>query len=246
MSLEAIQEAIRAQASPAVALNLGWFFKTGPGEYGEGDKFLGLKVPHTRLIAKQFQDADWETIHTLAQSEYHEERLCAVVILTNQFENAKDQKTKQELFNKYLELYQLDGVNNWDLVDVSANRFGKQLIGDPGAIDFLLERARSSNLWVQRSAVILTFPFIAEHDLVPTMVISEELIDHEHDLIHKAVGWALRETGKKDLKALRAFLEEHAATMPRTALRYAIEKLGEKERRDWLSRKAQAQQARGH
>jgi 3-methyladenine DNA glycosylase AlkD len=244
LTLEAIRQAVRAEASPSVALNLGWFFKTGPGEYGEGDKFLGLKVPQTRAIAKEFRTADWETVKTLAQSEYHEERLCAVVILTTQFEKAKGQALKHELFEKYLSLYDLGGVNNWDLVDVSANRFGRHLISDPGAIEFLLQRARSSNLWVQRSAVILTFPFIAEYDLVPTLVVCEELIDHPHDLIHKAVGWALREAGKKDLRALREFLDQHAATMPRTALRYAIEKLSEKERQDWLRRKAQEQQER--
>ena len=109
----------------------------------------------------------------------------------------------------------------------------------------MIKRTKSKNLWIQRSAVILTFPMIAQFDMAPTLAICEELIDHPHDLIHKAVGWSLREVGKKDLRALRDFLEQHSATMPRTALRYAIEKLSEKERQDWLSRKAQAQQERG-
>jgi 3-methyladenine DNA glycosylase AlkD len=243
--LEQIRRDIRSFARPAHAVDLAWFFKTGPGEYGEGDKFLGVKVPEVRLVAREFKNADWQTIFELSKSEYHEDRLCAVVILTNQYEKSKDPSVRQDLFAKYLSLYDSGCINNWDLVDVSANRFGKELIGDPKAIEFLLNRAKSKNLWIQRSAVILTFPLIAQFDMAPTIAVCEELIDHPHDLIHKAVGWSLREMGKKDLRALRDFLEQHAATMPRTALRYAIEKLGEKERQDWLSRKTQAQQARG-
>ena len=243
--LEEIRKDIRSFARPAHALDLAWFYKTGPGEYGEGDKFLGVKVPETRAVAREYRTADWATISALAASEYHEDRLCAVVILTTQFEKAKDPELRKDLFDKYLSLYDSGAVNSWDLVDVSANRFGKVLVNEPKAIEFLLKRARSKNLWIQRSAVILTFSMIAQFDMAPTIAVSEELIDHPHDLIHKAVGWALREMGKKDLRALRDFLEQHAASMPRTALRYAIEKLSEKERQDWLSRKAQAQQARG-
>ncbi len=243
--LEEIRKDIRSFARPAHAIDLAWFYKTGPGEYGEGDKFLGVKVPETRLVAREFKNADWETIWELGQSEYHEDRLCAVVILTNQYEKAKDSVVRKDLFAKYLSLYDIGCINNWDLVDVSANRFGKELIGDPKAIEFLLKRAKSKKLWIQRSAVILTFPMIAQLDMAPTIAVCEELLNHPHDLIHKAVGWSLRELGKKDLRALRDFLEQHAATMPRTALRYAIEKLSEKDRQDWLSRKAQAQQARG-
>ena len=243
--LEEIRKDIRSFARPAHAVDLAWFYKTGPGEYGEGDKFLGVKVPETRLVAREFKNADWETIFELGKSEYHEDRLCAVVILTNQYEKAKDRSHRKDLFEKYLSLYDSGCINNWDLVDVSANRFGKELIADSNAIEFLLKRAKSKNLWIQRSAMILTFPLIAQFDMAPTIAVCEELVDHPHDLIHKAVGWSLREMGKKDLRALREFLEQHAATMPRTALRYAIEKLSEKERQDWLSRKAQAQQARG-
>lgn len=243
--LEEIRNDIRSFARPAHAVNLAWFYKTGPGEYGEGDKFLGVKVPETRMVAREFRNAAWEIIRELGESEYHEDRLCAVVILTNQYEKAKDKAVRRDLFEKYLSLYDSGCINSWDLVDVSANRFGKELVGDSNAIQFLLKRAKSKNLWIQRSAVILTFPLIAQFDMAPTLAICEELIDHPHDLIHKAVGWSLREMGKKDLRALRKFLEQHAATMPRTALRYAIEKLGEKERQDWLSRKAQAQPARG-
>ncbi len=243
--LEEIRKDIRSFARPAHAIDLEWFYKTGPGEYGEGDRFLGVKVPETRLVAREFKNADWETIFELGKSEYHEDRLCAVVILTNQYEKAKDPAVRKDLFAKYLSLYDIGCINNWDLVDVSANRFGKELIGDLKALEFLLKRAKSKNLWIQRSAVILTFPMIAQLDMAPTIAVCEELLEHPHDLIHKAVGWSLREMGKKDLRALRDFLEQRAATMPRTALRYAIEKLSEKERQDWLSRKARAQQARG-
>ena len=243
--IDDIRKRLRSLANVNTARDLSWFFKTGPGEYGEGDKFLGIKVPLTRSVAREFRNADRETIHELVQSEYHEERLCALVILTTQFEKARG-NLKQELFDYYLSLFDLGVVNNWDLVDVTANRFGKQLIGDPNAIEFLLGLARGENLWKQRLSVILTFPLIAEFDFAPTMVVCEELVDHPHDLINKAIGWALRVVGQKDLRKLRNFLEEHAATMPRVALRYSIEKLGEKERQDWLSRKALAQPERGH
>ena len=243
--LEDIRKDIRSFARPAHARDLAWFYKTGPGEYGEGDKFLGVKVPETRAVAREYKNASWETIRELSKSEYHEDRLCAVVILSNQYEKAKDPASRNDLFEKYLSLYDSGCINSWDLVDVSANRFGRELVADPKAIEFLIKRTKSKNLWIQRSAVILTFPMIAQFDMAPTLSICEELLDHPHDLIHKAVGWSLREVGKKDLRALRDFLEQHAATMPRTALRYAIEKLSEKERQDWLSRKAQAQQERG-
>jgi 3-methyladenine DNA glycosylase AlkD len=246
VSSQEIRAQLGSLAKAQVAYDSAWFFKTGPGEYGEGDKFLGLRVPQVRAVASEFRGVSQEVISELAASEYHEERLCALVILTNRYEKEKDPKVRKGLFDYYLSLYDLGAVNNWDLVDVTANRFGRELIGDPGAIEFLLSLARDKNLWKQRSAVILTFPSIAEFDFAPTLVVCEELIDHQHDLIHKAVGWALREVGKKDVGVLRRFLEQHAATMPRTALRYAIEKLRESERQQWLSRKAQAQLERGH
>lgn len=243
---EQIQDDLRSFSNPRVAQDLAWFFKTGPGEYGEGDKFLGLKVPQTRMVAAEYKFADWPTVLELAKSEYHEDRLCAVVILTNQFEKAKTRQERTDLFEKYLSLYDLGAINNWDLVDVSANRFGKQLIDDPGALKFLAELTKSQNLWKQRSAVIFTFPSIAQFDFQPTLLVCELLIDHKHDLIHKAVGWALREVGKKDLRPLKEFLATHSPTMPRTALRYAIEKLPEAERQFWLSQKALKQLERGH
>jgi len=222
--VDELRKSLRSQANPRVASDLAWFFKTGPGEYGEGDKFLGLKVPQTRAIAKEFKEATLADIDELVDSEYHEERFCALVILTTKFEKAKDPATKQSLFDHYISLYDRGVVNGWDLVDVTANRFGKQLVGDLSAIEFLLALARTDDLWKQRLSVILTFASIAEYDFAATLIVCEDLIDHDHDLMHKAVGWALREVGNRDLKPLREFLEVHAATMPRTALRYAIEK----------------------
>ena len=146
MRADLIRQRLDSLSSPRVASNLGWFFKTGPGEYGEGDKFLGVKVPQTRSVAKEFQDSDWDTILELSKSEYHEARFCALVILTGQYEKSKDPALKNELYKKYLSLYEAGAVNNWDLVDATATRFGKELIGDPNAIEFLLSRARSSNL----------------------------------------------------------------------------------------------------
>lgn len=232
-----VQSRLREFENPRRAQEMQWFYKTEPGGYGEGDRFLGLTVPQSRSVAAQYPKLSRDDLDQLFRSEFHEDRFCALVILTKQFEKAKGQ-LRAELFEYYLSLYEINAVNSWDLVDVSANRFGKFWLQDPKRIEKLLQRARSKDLWVQRSAVILTFPMIAEFDFEPTIKVGTELIDHPHDLIHKAVGWALREVGKRELMVLREFLEIHAATMPRTALRYAIEKLSDAERADWLSRKA--------
>lgn len=236
--LETLRAELREFANPRRAQDLSWFFKTDPGGYGEGDRFLGLTVPQTRSVAANHLKLGRAELDELSQSEFHEDRFCAVVILTKQFERAKIEPLRGELFNYYLSLYDTGSINNWDLVDVSANRFGRYWENDPDRINKLLQRTKSENLWVQRSAVILTFPMIANFDFEPTVAVCTALVDHKHDLIHKAVGWAMREVGKRELTPLREFLDAHAATMPRTALRYAIEKLSEKERGDWLSRKA--------
>ncbi len=236
--LAELRRELREYANPRRVKELEWFYKTEPGGYGEGDKFLGPMVPQTRSVAANHFKLQRSDLDQLFRSEYHEERLCGLVILTKQFEKAKNPADKAELYNYYLSLYELGAVNSWDLVDVSANRFGKFLLNDPQRVEKLMARAKSHNLWIQRSAVILTFPMIAEFDFEPTIAICTALVHHKHDLIHKAVGWAMREVGKRELTPLREVLEIHAATMPRTALRYAIEKLSPAERADWLSRKA--------
>ena len=233
-----VQAQLRVFENPRRARDMEWFYKTEPGGYGEGDRFLGLTVPQSRSVAANNYSLDRASMDVLFRSAFHEDRFCALVILTKQFERAKKPEVREELFNYYLSLYEINAVNSWDLVDVSANRFGKFWVSDKDRTKKLLTRTKSKNLWVQRSAVILTFPMIAEHDFEPTLEVSRALMYHPHDLIHKAVGWAIREVGKREPSVLRAFLEEFAATMPRTALRYAIEKFSEKERKDWLSRKA--------
>lgn len=228
---------LQSLANERIASELAWFFKTGPGEYGEGDRFLGVKVPVVRSVAARHSKLNLEELDELFDSDYHEVRFCALAILTKQFERAKEHALRQELFDYYLSKYDSGAINNWDLVDISATRFGRHWANDPNRIQKLLKRADSDNLWIQRSAVILTFPMIAEYDFDPTLEISRKLVDHPHDLIHKAVGWSLREVGKKELTPLREFLEEFAATMPRTMLRYSIEKLPEGERQMWLKRR---------
>lgn len=237
MSAEQVKRELGKFANPRRAVEMAWFYKTEPGGYGEGDKFLGLTVPQTRSVAAIFPDLGSEDLDQLLQSEFHEERFCGLVILTRQFEKTKDPQLKSELFDYYLSCYESGAVNSWDLVDVTANRFGKLWLDDPNRIQKLIARTKSKNLWVQRSAVLLSFPMIAEFDFDPTLEVARELVYHPHDLIHKAVGWSLREVGKRELAPLREFLEEFATTMPRTALRYAIERLPETERQRWLRRK---------
>lgn len=233
-----VSDQLRAAGSKDFAQVQSWFFKSGPGEYGEGDEFLGLRVPQIRAVSKTFANLPRLEIKKLALGKFHEERFAAVAILVLQFKKAKLPADRQEIFDLYLGLLDLGRVNNWDLIDASAPYLGNQLVGS-NPMPLLLELADSGDLWKQRASIMLTFALIREFELEPTFAIVEHLIDHEHDLIHKAAGWMLREAGKKDLRALRVFLEKHAATMPRTMLRYAIEKMSKEERADWLSRKSQ-------
>jgi 3-methyladenine DNA glycosylase AlkD len=230
-----VSKELRNLANKKTSETLSRFFKTGKGEYGEGDKFLGVKVPQSRAVAVKYSSLSLPEILKLAQSKYHEERFTAVVILVNQFKKSKKLEDRKKLFDFYLKLINNCSVNNWDLIDVSAPYLGEFLIDKQDSLGFLKKLAKSKNLWNQRAAVMLTWAFIREHELEPTFVITEMHLKHPHDLIHKACGWMLREAGKRDLAALRAFLNEHAGTMPRTMLRYAIEKLSEAERKKWLS-----------
>lgn len=232
-----IKQRFLAAANPRIANDLQWFFKTGPGEYGEGDVFHGLKVPQTRAIANEFKDLPIIDLEKLLQSQYHEERFCAVVILVERFKKAKTREAKLELFQQYLIFLDSGGVNNWDLVDVSAPYFGQALLLDESLTDVMWELSRSENLWKQRAAVMFNYALIREHELGPIFELVESLLAHPHDLMHKACGWMLREAGKQDLQALRLFLDQHVTVMPRTMLRYAIEKMSKAERTEWLSRK---------
>ena len=233
-----MQKALAAFASPAKAIDLQWFFKTGPGEYGEGDQFIGVTVPQSRKVAAQFSSLPIDEIKILCSSPIHEHRHCALIILVNQFQKARDEKIRKKLFDTWMQLLRAGFINNWDLVDVSGHLIGAWLVGRPDSVAFLEKLARSKKLWERRSAIIFTFAFMRAGSLDESLEISELLIDDEHDLIHKAVGWVMREVGKRDIEVLRAFLHAHAATMPRTMLRYAIEKMGETERKRWLAMKA--------
>jgi 3-methyladenine DNA glycosylase AlkD len=225
---------LRALADKEIAASRTWFFKTGKGEYGYGDVFLGIDVPATREVAKKHQGLALDQINKLAASKYHEERFIALAIMVLQFKKAKDASVKKQLFDTYLELLKANRVNNWDLVDASAPYLGVYLLDFQGAKALLAKLAKSKNLWEQRASIMFTWAFIRAGQLEVSTKQVELFLDHPHDLIHKATGWMLREVGKKDLKLLRSFLDAQAAVMPRVMLRYAIEKMPETERAKWL------------
>lgn len=225
---------LRAFTKKGRISDLARFYKTGPGEYAEGDLFLGGTVPQTRSVAKKYQNLELKEVEKLFNSPFHEARLCAAIILNHRFEKSKQPQDRKKLFDFYLKQVKANHVNNWDLVDVSAPRMGAYLseIDDP--MPLLLKLSKSKSLWERRVSMILTFALIRAGDLEPTIIIAETLLKDDQDLIHKASGWMLRELGKRDVMMLRRFLSEHAHEMPRTMLRYAIEKLPERERKQLL------------
>lgn len=195
------------------------FFRTGPGDYGEGDLFLGIRVPDIRKLARDFRDISVEEIEALLASKWHEVRLLALVLLVNAYQRA-DAALRQRIFDAYMR--NTARINNWDLVDVSAPQIVGAHLAKRGR-SALRRLARSKSLWERRIAIVATQYFIRHGDLEDAFAIAEILLRDKHDLIHKASGWMLREAGKRNRDALIAFLEKHAATMPRTMLRYAIE-----------------------
>ena len=229
------------------------FFKAGPGQYGEGDTFLGVTVPNVREVAKQFAGLTEAEVYELMQSPIHEHRLLALIIMVGKWKKANSAKSsapsaQQELFDLYLRLVYEGRVNNWDLVDTSAPYFGMFLIGKPDSMELLESLALSEKLWERRVSIMFTFAMIRSSklgkgpdDFAPTLHIAEMLLHDKHDLIHKAVGWMLREVGNRDVAELRNFLSRFAAVMPRTMLRYAIEKLDADERKVWMGHKADLQ-----
>lgn len=229
--LTEIKKELRVYANKEKVSNYQRFFKTGPGQYGEGDKFLGVTVPKTHIVAKKFSSATFDDIKKLLELPYHEERMVALFILVGQFEKG-DEKLRKKIFNFYLK--NRKRVNNWDLVDSSAHKIvGVYLTDKPK--DVLYKYARSRNLWDHRIAIVSTFHFIRQNSFNDTIAISEILLNDEHDLIHKAVGWMLREVGKRDVKILEKFLKKHSQNMPRTMLRYSIEKFPETQRKRYLN-----------
>lgn len=225
-----VQRAVAAQRNSQKAKNYARFFKTGKGEYGFGDQFAGLTVPQSRVIAKRFAQLGLEGIQKLLQSKIHEERLIALMILVQQFAMGSE-KTRAAIYRFYLK--QAKRVNNWDLVDCSADKIvGAFLLKQ--SHQKLLQLARSSNLWERRIAIVATLAFIRADRFAPTLELVQLLKNDAHDLIHKAMGWMLREVGKRHRKTLTDFLNEFATTLPRTTLRYAIEHYSETERQHYL------------
>ena len=237
MSLTAasVQADLAAVSSPEDAKFLAGYFKTGPGGYGEGDIFLGVRVPESRRIAKQYRGLPLEELDILLDSPIHEHRLCALHIIVGQFQRAKTDRQREELFDFYLDAAMRGRINNWDLVDTSAPYMGAWLVAHPRKT-MILNLARSEKLWERRLAIMFTFANIRALDFGVPQHISMILLNDKHDLIHKAVGWMLREIGNRDLEVLRAFLAKHHKTMPRTMLRYAIEKLSAEERAKWMAK----------
>jgi len=234
--LTKISKELKSLANKPQAAILQRFFKTGKGQYGEGDIFLGLKVPATRKIALKYVNLGLKDVSTLLKSKIHEFRLTALLILVAKYEKTEERKAKTKIVNFYLKHTKY--INNWDLVDLSvAKILGDFLILEEGRMKVLDRLAKSKNLWERRMAMVATYALITKGKADEALLMAKKLLRDEHDLIHKAVGWMLREVGKRvDKKKLTTFLDEHVKNMPRTALRYALEHLSAKEREYYLKK----------
>ncbi len=223
-----IYNALAARSDEEKKVVLPRFFKTGKGQYGEGDMFLGVTVPNIREVAKEFKDVNFDIIEKLTHSPWHEMRMCALLILVN---NSKKEVTK-DTFDFYLS--QTKYINNWDLVDLSAPQIVGRFLLDKER-DILYRLAESDLLWDNRIAIVSTLTFIRNNDLNDTYKLSLKMMNHKHDLMHKAIGWMLREAGKRDTKRLYDFVMEYKNIMPRTMLRYSIEKFDKETRKELMS-----------
>ncbi|MGB0757052.1 MAG: DNA alkylation repair protein [Patescibacteria group bacterium] len=223
---------LKSSSSPKRAQQAQRFFKTGKGEYGEGDVFIGLTMPEQRKIAKAyFKQISFVDIEKLLQSKIHEYRMVGLVMLVYKFQKV-DEKGQKKIYDFYIK--NIKAANNWDLVDVTVQHVIGAYLQTKKERKILYKYAKSKNLWKQRVAIIASGAFIKNNDFKDTLAISTMLLNHEHDLIHKAVGWMLREIGKQDRRVLEGFLAQHYKTMPRTMLRYAIEKFPETKRKKYL------------
>lgn len=242
-TLSEIKAALTALSSPERAKASQWFFKTGKGDYGEGDHFMGVSIPNQRKVVKEFaKKVSLADISTLLKSPIHEHRMTALLLLVALYQSREKQNLDhQEIVSFYLE--HLDYINNWDLVDSSASYIlGRSLLTEDQSILFELAKPDPSHspleqLWRQRIAIIATLAFIKKNDFRSVIRLAELYLPHRHDLIHKATGWVLREMGKKDLPSLIRFLDLYAGIMPRTMLRYAIEKMPAEQRHHYLATK---------
>lgn len=234
--LARLSQELKNLADTSTVAVLQRFFKTGKGQYGEGDVFLGIKVPVSRKIAKKYVYLGFPDISRLFKSKFHEFRLVALLILVAKYEATQDNKIKTQIFNFYLK--NTKHINNWDLVDLSAARIlGEYLFLNQKKRAILFRLAKSKNLWERRMAIVATYAFIQKGRAEETLELSKKLLKDKHDLIHKAVGWMLREVGKRvDRKKLLNFLEVEIKSMPRTALRYAIEHLSPSVRKYYLKK----------
>lgn len=230
--LEKIKSELLQLSDSDHAKKLSGYFKTKKGQYGEGDRFLGIPVPEQRKVAKKYTALGLNEIQELLNSKFHEHRFTALIILVSKYQKADD-SCKDEIFRFLLK--NTTNINNWDLVDLSAPRIIGDYLADKDR-SILYNLVKSENLWERRISILATFKFIANNDYKDALKISEILLEDEHDLIHKAVGWALREIGKRDLKMEEQFLNKHATNMPRTMLRYAIEKFEKNERKFYLTK----------
>ena len=221
----------RKQKNPEKSLILQRFFKTGPGEYGNGDKFHGIVVPITRKFSKKYIDLSMPDLEKLIQSKWHEERLLALLILVLQYQRSQDLKTQKKIYQFYIKHQKF--INNWDLVDLTAPHIVGHYLFDKDK-SVLTNWANSTLLWRRRVAALATFYFIRQNQFNETLKLAKQLINDKEDLIHKSVGWMLREVGKRDVRALENFLNKYSKKMPCTMLRYAIERFPEKKRKGYL------------
>jgi len=230
MKLKEIRTKIKNLGNKEVAIISQRFFKTGAGQYGEGDIFIGIRVPVLRSLAKEFQDIDLKEVKQLLESSIHEERLLALLILIKQFAKGNDE-IKNNIYDLYLSKTKY--INNWDLIDCSAEHIvGKHLQNKNRKP--LYQLAKSASMWERRISILATFCFIKQQMFEETLKVSKLLLKDREDLIHKAVGWMLRETGERDIDTEIEFLNQYYRVMPRTMLRYAIEKFPENERQRYL------------
>jgi len=234
MNAEFILQELLSVANPEKAKFLQGFFKTGKGQYAEGDVLLGIVVPHTRDIVKRAPSLPFNEIQILLDSKYHEARLAGLLCLAKQFKKAKKEEERKAIFDFYLQ--NARKANNWDLVDVTCRDVVGEYLLNKEDRGVLYRLAESDNLWEQRMAIVSTWTFIKHKQFDDTLALAEKLLNHQHDLMHKAVGWMLREIGKKDRATLVDFLETHHTKMPRTALRYAIEHFDPEERTHFLTK----------
>ncbi|MBU3759893.1 MAG: DNA alkylation repair protein [Candidatus Omnitrophica bacterium] len=235
---EILQRELRREANPQTAAACRRFFKTGPGEYAHGDVFIGVKVPVIRKTIRPFRAMPAQGLRTLLASEVHEDRTAALILLTERYRKAAESRERAKLYGLYRAC--LDRVNHWDLVDLSAPWVPGSWWLETGDCSAMKKLALSDCLWHRRVAMVASLAFIRAGQGHQALTLAEMFFSDPHDLMHKAAGWMLREFGKRDLKSLEAFLEKHAGSMPRTMLRYAVERMDEHKRERYLKKKRES------